>query len=334
MRSPIMERALRLGATLYMPAVNPRVPEVLQGEMPFGAGSVVVCLEDALAEGDIERGIEIVRQGLAQRRPSFTGRGMVFLRPRNLEMARRLAQLPGIGAIDGMVAPKFTLAEGYDWLELAREHSIALMPTFETAEYFDPAYAIRVREMFDAAGPEQILAVRVGGNDLLNTLGVRRVAGRTSHEGPLAWVLSMIASQFMSHGYPVTAPVYDIIGDLETLEREVGLDVESGFVAKSAIHPCQIPVIHAALQVDASELRAARAILAEGAAAVFRIDGIMCEPATHRAWARRIVVRADQWGVRAATGQLETAGIEPLARRAMPALVTDLEPVAETAAAG
>ena len=334
MRSPIMERALRLGATLYMPAVNPRVPDVLLGEMPFGAGSVVICLEDALAEGDIERGIEIVRQGLARRRPFTPRTGMVFLRPRNLEMARRLARLPGIGTIDGMVAPKFTLAEGYDWLELAREHSIALMPTFETAEYFDPSYVTRVREMFDAAGPEQILAVRVGGNDLLNTLGVRRVAGRTSHEGPLSWVLSMIASQFMAHGYPVTAPVYDIIGDLETLEREVGIDVESGFVGKTAIHPCQIPVIHAALQVGASELRAARAILAEGAAAVFRIDGIMCEPATHRAWARRIIVRAEQWGVRDAVEQSEPAEIEPLARRTGPSLVPDLKADRDAARVG
>jgi citrate lyase beta subunit len=298
MQSPIMERALRLGATLYMPAINSRVLAVLRGEMPFGAGSVVICLEDALAEADIERGLDIVRQGLAQPRESGARAGLIFLRPRNLEMARRIAAMPGIETIDGMVAPKFTLAEGYDWLELARMHDIALMPTLETAEYFDPSYVIRMREMFDAAGPEQILAIRIGGNDLLNTLGVRRVAGRTSHEGPLSWVLSMISSQFMSHGYPVTAPVYDIIGDLETLRREVKMDVEFGLVGKTAIHPSQIPVIHEALRVNPPELAAAQAIVADGAEAVFKVDGIMCEPATHRAWARRIIARSEYWGVR------------------------------------
>lgn len=308
MRSPMMERALRLGATLYMPAINSRVFEVLRGEMPFGAGSVVICLEDALAEADIERGLEAVQRGLAQPRLAGERPGMVFLRPRNLEMARRIAAMPGIDTIDGMVAPKFTLADGYDWLELSREHDIALMPTLETAEYFDPSYVIRVREMFDAAGPEQILAIRVGGNDLLNTLGVRRVAGRTSHEGPLSWVLSMISAQFLSRGYPVTAPVYDIIGDLETLKREVQMDVEFGLVGKTAIHPTQVAVIHEALKVNHSELAAAQAILADGAEAVFKVDGIMCEPATHRAWARRILARSEHWGVRAAAQRRDFQG--------------------------
>jgi hypothetical protein len=42
-----------LGATLYMPIVHHRVPAYLSGEVRFPASSVVLCLEDALADDDV-----------------------------------------------------------------------------------------------------------------------------------------------------------------------------------------------------------------------------------------------------------------------------------------
>jgi citrate lyase beta subunit len=131
-------------------------------------------------------------------------------------------------------------------------------------------------------------------------MALRRVRGVISYEGPLAWFLSMAAGLLIPSGIPVAAPVFDIIEDLETLRREVERDVQMGFVSKTAIHPAQVPVIEGALAVAPEEVAAAEAILARDARAVFQVGGVMCEPATHAAWARRTLARAGRFGSTAA----------------------------------
>jgi citrate lyase beta subunit len=74
--------------------------------------------------------------------------------------------------------------------------------------------------------------------------------------------------------------------------------VAHGLFGKSAIHPEQVAVIEAAYQVSARDLEAAERILADEAPAVFRLQGAMCEPATHRVWATMICERARLYGVR------------------------------------
>ncbi|MCL1479246.1 MAG: HpcH/HpaI aldolase/citrate lyase family protein [Marinobacter sp.] len=91
----------------------------------------------------------------------------------------------------------------------------------------------------------------------------------TAYEGPLGWFLSMAASILIPAGIPVSAPVFDIIEDTETLRREVERDVQMGFVSKTAIHPAQVPIIEGAFSVSEEDLRAARAILDRDASAVF-----------------------------------------------------------------
>ena len=53
----------------------------------------------------------------------------------------------------------------------------------------------------------------------------------------------------------------------------------------------------AAFSVEPSDLDAARCILGNGAPAVFQLNGAMCEPKTHLAWAARTVERAQHCGV-------------------------------------
>jgi len=298
-RSELFDLAQNLGATLYMPVINPHAGEVLRGANFHDAGSVVICLEDALHEKDIGRGMDTLRERLLERAAADLShqRTMVFIRPRNLAMAHMIAGMKGIETVSGLIVPKMTISNGPGWFELARDHGLKLMPTFETADYFDPIYVSDAKRMIDAEGDGHVLAIRLGGNDLLNTLGLRRIPGLVSHEGPLSYVLGMIGSQFLAGGYAVAAPVYDIIHDLDTLAREVGMDVQRGFIGKTAIHPCQIRVIHDALRPAAEDIEMAQAILDESAAAVFQIRGVMCEPATHRGWARHVLLKAARWGV-------------------------------------
>jgi citrate lyase beta subunit len=59
----------------------------------------------------------------------------------------------------------------------------------------------------------------------------------------------------------------------------------------------QVAVIESCYRVTPTEHEAAQAILADDAPAVFLRDGRMCEPSTHRRWARDVILRASLYGV-------------------------------------
>lgn len=63
------------------------------------------------------------------------------------------------------------------------------------------------------------------------------------------------------------------------------MDIAHGLVGKTAIHPDQISVIEEALKVSPREHSDALRIL-NSTRAVFKSQGAMCEPATHRRWAQ------------------------------------------------
>lgn len=286
--------AYSLGATLYMPVIHPKVPDILSGKDTCPSSSIVLCLEDALSEGDVERGISTLKDVLKNVRHRDSLK--VFVRPRSLEMAHRLAGFRNISAVEGFVAPKVRPENAADWMDVVQSAGLRVMPTLETSDFFDPARIAAVRDVFNTFDHRSISAIRLGGNDLLGALGLRRQRGVTSWEGPLAYVLSMCSSMFISAGYPVAAPVFDIIDDLETLQREVKRDIAAGFISKTAIHPAQVLVIETAMRVTREENCQANAILEKDARAVFQIGGVMCEPSTHYNWARRIEARNKIFG--------------------------------------
>lgn len=286
-----------LGATLYIPALHEAIPDIVSGRKYPGLKSVALCLEDALREDDVERGLanlETVLGGLAQQ-PH--GGPRIFVRPRNVGMAAAMAAWPGIARIDGFIAPKVRPGGLGVWIRAVAGTDLLLMPTLETREMLD---AVAVREFRDellAHDPARILALRIGGNDLMGCLGLRRTRGVTLYEGPLLYTISMLVGILSPAGFAMTAPVCEIIDDDETLRAEARHDVAFGLVGKAAIHPRQIAPIEQAFAVSAPDFEAARQILAEDAAAVFKLDGAMCEASTHRPWADRILQRAEFYGV-------------------------------------
>ena len=290
--------AYALGATLYMPIVHHRIPIYMAGDEKFPAMSVVLCLEDALAECDVSQGISILKSLLPNCKTNPDT--LVYVRPRSLEMARELATFEGINRIDGFVAPKILPETAGSWMQLAETANLQIMPTLESAQYFDPHRITALREALDEHEKSRISAIRLGGNDLLAAMALRRQPGITSWEGPLAWILSMASSMLISAGYSVSAPVFDIIEDTETLKREATQDVAAGFVSKTAIHPAQISTISDAFRVTQTELEQARAIVENGTLAVFQLGGTMCEPSTHGAWAERILARHEIFGLKIA----------------------------------
>ena len=289
--------AIELGATLYVPAMRGDLYETITGVRHPALRSSVVCLEDSTRPEDVPQALNNLATMLPRLAQAGTDRPSVFVRPRDENMLVRLLTLPGIEAVKGFVLPKVT-AESFPALlrHLVHDDHL-LMPTLETRESFDPVELIRLREQFLSV-QHRILAIRIGGNDLLQNIGARRSRTRSIYDGPLGGTIATLVTSFAPFGFALSGPVFEHFGNGELLREEVERDIEHGLLTKTAIHPAQIELIQSCYRVDAHDLAEARAILAGDKGGVFAIAGSMCEPATHHRWAETIVRRAALYGVR------------------------------------
>lgn len=294
---------LRLGASLYTPATRPDLAALGNGTRAHGGvpdvspHSLIYCLEDSVRPEDLALALERLAQALPQLRPG-TG-PLRFVRVRDPRTLEAVLGMEGWQNLHGFVLPKATRRNLRDYLSLLPEH-VAVMPTLETREVFSGRQMESLRDfLLDSGLSRRVLALRVGGNDLLQLLALRRVPGQTVHEGPLAHTIQMLAGTFLPWGFALSSPVYEVFSDPATLRRELKQDLERGLTGKTVIHPCQIGVVSEGYRVEAQHLEQARAILEPDAGAVFALDGAMCEPTTHRAWAERVLRRAQIYGVRA-----------------------------------
>jgi citrate lyase beta subunit len=163
------------------------------------------------------------------------------------------------------------------------------MPTLETSQVFDPLVMKQLCNELKTWG-DRVICLRIGGNDLMNLLGIKRMKRMTSYDTPMRSVIDQLVIQFRSNGFELSAPVFDMIDDAETLKKEVEMDLIYGFYAKTAIHPSQLKVIEMAF-AEFSETHAAQArqVLSKSSAAVFKINGQMTEQSCHSSWAARTI---------------------------------------------
>jgi citrate lyase beta subunit len=287
--------AIALGATLYVPVLRPNLLDVASGSN-LDLRSIVVCLEDSLRDDQVEDARAAFLQFLGSM-SKLGNRIIVYVRPRDIQMLHWMLAIPDINAIDGFVLPKVETANVAQWLAPMTGHDHKFMPTIETAEAFDRnALEQLCRQLLPFQ--DRVTAIRIGGNDILNVLGVRRSKCRTAYDGPLGNVIRDMAATFIPAGFAVAAPVFEHYGSLDLLREEVEQDLEHGLLTKTAIHPSQIAVIHNCYQPSAEEVLEARSILDTDARAVFASGGIMCEPATHRHWAGNVISRLQQFAAK------------------------------------
>jgi citrate lyase beta subunit len=224
-----------------------------------------------------------------------------FVRVRNPEVLARVLAMPGAEKLTGFVLPKITRHNFDSYFRLVRHTAHVLMPTLETADAFDDGEMQQLRMALEAPGVRhRILALRIGGNDLLALLGLRRPRGMTLYRTPLGPVISRLVTTFRPYGFLLTAPVFDYLDLPELLDQEVIEDLAHGMVGKTAIHPTQIAPIEQHFKVTPQDLAVARAILDASSPAVFRMDDAMQEVATHRAWAERTVEQSRLFGAHGA----------------------------------
>lgn len=312
-----------VGALLYAPANQQNLARrIIEGQIE-GPYSLALCLEDSISDMAVDQAeIQMLTTlSTIAHTQSLPYCPLIFIRVRTPEQIVSLYQRMDEQTrkiITGFIAPKFTADCARAYLEALTQvrtqsaRTLYLMPILESADLTEPDLRLTrlraIKQIIDEHA-DVILNIRVGGNDLCGTFGLRRRYDQTIYDiGCIANVLFDILACF-ARDYVVSGPVWEYFNDLEGnwaqgLAREMQLDLLNGFVGKTVIHPNQISVVNQMLQVSAEDAADARRILAmadnrdvlvEGSATASRMN----EYKTHVRWARRIRARAEIYGVQA-----------------------------------
>ncbi|MEV8183485.1 HpcH/HpaI aldolase/citrate lyase family protein [Specibacter sp. NPDC078692] len=186
-----------------------------------------------------------------------------------------------------------------------------------------------------AANREDILSVRIGATDMSSAFGLRRSRDLTIYDvNVVASVIGDIVNVLgrPAGGFVISGPVWEhfantervlrpqlrvtpfvgpqeielrqriMTANLDTLIREIELDLANGLLGKTVIHPTHVALVHSMSVVSHEEYLDALAIAGNtnGGAAASPYGNKMNEMKPHQAWAQRTLLRADAFGVAAA----------------------------------
>lgn len=287
-----MANTTTLGASLYVPATHKRLGQIAASDLR----SVIFCTEDAIRHTEVPDALTNLRAVLPQLPDDASLQR--FVRVRDLEVLELIMQMPGVERLSGFVLPKITRHNFPDYCAAVRHSDHLLMPTLETIDVFDEQEMVLFRQCLQQPGIQQrILALRIGGNDLLALLGIRRPRNLTIYRTPLGLVIAKLVTLFRPYGFALTAPVFEYLDKPALLAQELEEDLAHGLVGKTAIHPSQVALIDQHYRVPHADIEVALRVMDDAAPAVFRMHDSMCEVATHSAWAKGVVERAKIFGV-------------------------------------
>jgi citrate lyase beta subunit len=285
-----------LGAPLYMPAHRHDILDCANGEKYPLLRSMIFCTEDAVSNHEVEgslRHLGLCMQGFRPMANRFR-----FIRVRNPDVLARLLALPHIDKIDGFVLPKFDASVFHAYFDQLKGTAFKIMPTLETPAVFDAGAMLELRQALLQEGVlQKVLMLRIGGNDLMNLLGIRRPRQLTLYDTPMKQVISQLVTSFKPYGFNLSAPVFEYLNDHHGLQKEIQLDLAHGLIGKTAIHPTQIANIESAYAVEREDYEMAIKLVDSTAPAVFKMHHAMCEVATHRQWAIDILNRQRCYGL-------------------------------------
>lgn len=288
---------ISLGAALYVPANRRDIGEIFAGQKLKSLRTIIVCTEDAVRASEVASACENIRCALIEAGSEL--RRNLYVRVRSPEVLRFILSMRGIEGLSGFVLPKVNRRVVDDYFRQLHGTEFLAMPTLETREVFDRTEMFEmVRHLDRDSLRSRIPVIRIGGNDLLSLIGMRRPVGRTIYETPIGQVISSLVTTFCPYGFSLSAPVFEYLNDAATLAREVDEDLAHGLVGKTAIHPDQVPHIERLYKVAARDVDVAQMILAKEAPAVFNFHDAMCEPATHSVWARKVLGAAEYFGLK------------------------------------
>lgn len=227
---------------------------------------------------------------------------------------------------------------GLDGSQASNTRRLRVMPILESAAVIHietRAAALTNIYTLLAANREDILAVRIGATDMSSAFGLRRSRDLTIYDvNVVASVIGDIVNVLgrPDGGFVISGPVWEhyantervlrpqlrvtpfvgpheielrqriMTANLDTLIREIELDLANGLLGKTVIHPTHVALVHAMSVVSHEEYLDALAIAGNtnGGAAASPYRNKMNEMKPHQAWAQRTLLRADAFGVAAA----------------------------------
>ncbi|WP_461029498.1 HpcH/HpaI aldolase/citrate lyase family protein [Streptomyces sparsus] len=220
--------SVALGATLYSPATRPRLAADISKQATCGVVSMVLCLEDSIADDEVTA----AEDNLVQQLTALHGTDvdpsaelpLLFVRVREPEQITGLvARLgPAARVLSGFVLPKFTEDRGIPFLEalaLAEAGSgrrLFAMPVLESPEllYLESRQSTLagIARAVDKYR-ERVLAIRLGVTDFCSAYGLRRSPDMTAYDVKLvATVIADVVNMLGRHdgtGFTVTGPVWE-----------------------------------------------------------------------------------------------------------------------------
>lgn len=224
--SPPRTLAAALGATLYSPATRPRLADDIRKLAERGVMSMVLCLEDSIADGEVHAAEEnLVRQLTELGRTTGDAENpLLFVRVRTPEQIPDLTRRLGHAArlLTGFVLPKFTEESGVPFLEALAAAESALgrrlyaMPVLESPELLHlETRRDTLAGIYRAVDKyrDRVLALRLGVTDFCSAYGLRRTPEMTAYDVQLiASVIGDVVNMLGradGTGYTVTGPVWE-----------------------------------------------------------------------------------------------------------------------------
>ncbi|MDR0272056.1 MAG: HpcH/HpaI aldolase/citrate lyase family protein [Clostridiales bacterium] len=307
----------RVGALMYVPALNTEIGEKLcNGTLPK-LDSLAFCIEDSVtdfgveaAETQLVKTLEYISANKPQRLP------LLFVRVRNCAQLKKLPSFLGglIGLLTGVILPKFNLSNAAEYCSLVGEINsgnapLYIMPILESPCILNletrKRTLISIRELLDGCR-DYVLNVRVGAMDFCKIHGLRRAVDQSVYDiGVVRDVLTDILTVF-SANYVVSAPVWEYFNGNDAwavgLEKELRLDIANGFIGKTVIHPSQLLIVRKFLAPLREDFNDAKEILnwKDDSLGVAKstAGNRMNEVATHQNWAKKILILSEIYGVR------------------------------------
>lgn len=260
-----------LRSWLYAPGNNSRLLDRVFGA---GADAVILDLEDAVPPGEKARARAMVSERV-RGRAGVSG-PVVFVRINHPDAGLLDAELRALvgSVLQGLRVPKVEDAATVAGVDAAlgaceaaglAPGSVSLVCNVETARG-----VCRAEEI--ATGSRRVLGLAFGAADFARDIGA--TAGPEALETLYARSALVLASRVAGVRSPVDS-VYTQLQDDEGFERSTRQGRALGFFGRSAIHPRQLPIIHAVYSPSAEELAWAREVVAGASAAERRGSGAL-----------------------------------------------------------
>lgn len=226
--------SIALGATLYMPSTRNNLRDDVIKMHSKGVTSLVICLEDSIADSDVEKGLKNIREQLPLiAQISEEERPLIFVRVRTPEQVLTVAGFSNSDVLCGFVFPKFgdinmnansdtmrylhNLRSVNQELESDSLKPFYFMPVLETPELVHAEtrseFLKSTKALLDSpAYNDYVLAVRIGATDLSSVYGMRRSRDMVIYDsGIISQAIYDLVNVFTRYedGYNVTGPVWE-----------------------------------------------------------------------------------------------------------------------------